>query len=79
MTIEDLKLQDLKKKNFLMLILYSISLLAAISYTLIHQLPFMETILYSIQLAALIAFFLIFQMALKKFYLFPLFTMPVIY
>jgi methyl-accepting chemotaxis protein len=79
MTIEDLKLQDLKKKNFLMLILYSISLMAAISYTFFNGNPWIETILYIAQLAALIAFFLIFHVALKKFHLFPLAAIPVIY
>jgi methyl-accepting chemotaxis protein len=79
MTIEDLKLEDLKKKNVLMLILYSASLLAAISYTVFNHNPLIETLLYSSQLAAMIIFFLIFHMALKKFHLFPLITIPVIY
>ncbi|RIW32296.1 hypothetical protein D3H55_13565 [Bacillus salacetis] len=79
MTIEDLKLQDLKKKNILMLILYSLSLLAAISYTLANKNPLIETILYSTQLAAMLAFFFIYHAALKKFHLFPLLTIPVIY
>ncbi|WP_409253144.1 methyl-accepting chemotaxis protein [Bacillus sp. SCS-153A] len=79
MTIEELKLQDLKRKNILMLILYSISLIAAISYTVLFKLPVIETILYIIQLAAMVVFFFVFQVALKKYHLFPLFTIPVIY
>lgn len=79
MTIEDLKLQDLRKKNILMLLLYSFSLIAAISYTLINKNPLIETILYSIQLASMITFFLIFHVALKKLHLFPLVAIPVVY
>jgi methyl-accepting chemotaxis protein len=79
MTIEQLKLQDFKKKNILMLILYSVSLLAAISYTLINQNPLIETILYSCQLGAMVVFFILFQIIFKKIHLFPFFTIPVIY
>ncbi|MGD6801033.1 methyl-accepting chemotaxis protein [Rossellomorea aquimaris] len=79
MTIDGLKLQDLKKKNLLMLLLYSASLLAAILYTIFNKNPLIETILYSAQLSAMIVFFLIFQIALKKYHLFPLFTLPVVY
>jgi methyl-accepting chemotaxis protein len=74
-----LKLQDFKKKNILMLILYSVSLLAAISYTLINQNPLIETILYSSQLGAMVVFFILFQIILRKIHLFPFFTIPVIY
>ena len=66
MTLEQLKLQDMKKKNNLMLILYSISLLAAISYTLINHNPLIETILYSSQLGSMVIFYIVFQVALKK-------------
>ncbi|WP_113929649.1 methyl-accepting chemotaxis protein [Bacillus sp. P14.5] len=79
MTIDGLKLQDLKKKNLLMLLLYSASLIAAILYTVFNKNPLIETILYSTQLGAMIVFFLIFHVSIKKYSLFPLFTLPVVY
>ncbi|MBT2679750.1 hypothetical protein J7E38_12115 [Bacillus sp. ISL-35] len=69
--IENLRRQDTRKKNVLMLSTYSVSLIATAAYTLIEKEPFIKTMVYVSELSFFILFFLIFQLWLKKEALFP--------
>ncbi len=69
--IENLRRQDTKKKNILMLSTYSVSLIATSAYTLIEKEPLIKTMVYVSELTFFILFFLIFQLWLKKEALFP--------
>lgn len=69
--IENLRRQDTRKKNVLMVSTYSVSIIATIAYTLIEKEPFMKTMVYVSEFAFFILFFLIFQLWLKKEALFP--------
>lgn len=69
--IQNLRKQDTKKKNILMLSTYSVSLVATSAYTIIEKEPFYKTMVYVSELSFFILFFLIFQLWLKKESLFP--------
>ncbi|MCM3573694.1 methyl-accepting chemotaxis protein [Mesobacillus subterraneus] len=69
--IQNLRRQDTKKKNVLMLSTYSVSLIATAAYTIIEKEIFLKTAVYVSELTFFVLFFLIFQLWLKKESLFP--------
>lgn len=77
--IEQLRKQDTRKKNTLMLGTYSVSLAAATAYTILGKEEFFKTAVYSSELLFFILSYLILQVWLKKESLFPYAAMAVIY
>ena len=77
--IENLRRQDTKKKNILMLSTYSVSVIATAVYTIIEKEPMVKTMVYVSELSFFILFFLIFQLWLKKESLFPYAAFAAIY
>lgn len=69
--IENLRKQDTKKKNILMLSTYSVSLIATSAYTILEKEPILKTMVYVSELSFFVLFFLLFQLWLKKESLFP--------
>jgi methyl-accepting chemotaxis protein len=69
--IDNLRRQDTKKKNILMLSTYSVSLVATSVYTIIEKEPILKTIVYVSELSFFLLFFLISHLWLKKESLFP--------
>ncbi|RSD26713.1 methyl-accepting chemotaxis protein [Mesobacillus subterraneus] len=69
--IENLRRQDTKKKNILMLSTYSVSLVATSAYTILEKEPFAKTMVYLSELSFFVLFFLLFQLWLKKESFFP--------
>lgn len=78
-SITQLRRQDMRKKNTLMLSTYSISLLATTVYTIIEKDPFLKTALYASELLFFVLGYVILQVLLKKESIFPYVALAVIY
>ncbi|UOQ92084.1 methyl-accepting chemotaxis protein [Halobacillus shinanisalinarum] len=77
--IHQLRTSDIRNKNTLMLISFSIALLSTAVYTFLNQDPFLKTTIYLSQLIFFVLFYLLFQIALKKENLFPYFSIIMIF
>ena len=64
--IENLRRQDTRKKNTLMLSTYSVSLLATTAYTIIEKEPFLKTMVYGSELLFFVLSYIILQVLFKK-------------
>ncbi len=80
MTITELMTKDIKKKNTLMLVTYSISLIAGLVFSLMKNSTLPTILNYSSQLVLLSVFFVLFQFIFKNRALFfPYFSIATIY
>ncbi|WP_423409299.1 methyl-accepting chemotaxis protein [Heyndrickxia sp. MSNUG] len=77
--IENLRRQDTRKKNTLMLSTYSVSLLATTAYTIIEKEPFFKTMVYGSELLFFVLSYIILQVLFKKESFFPYAALAVIY
>lgn len=77
--IDNLRRQDTRKKNTLMLSTYSVSLIATTAYTLMEGEPIFKTAIYASELLFFVLFYFIFQIWLKKESLFPYAALAAIY
>jgi methyl-accepting chemotaxis protein len=69
--ILNLRKQDTRKKNTLMLFTYSISLIAAAAYTIIGQEEMARTLLYISELSFFVLFYFLFQSWFKRESIYP--------
>lgn len=76
--IEKVKYEDLKKKNKLMLLTFGTSALLAFIYVLVTK-QFEQSPVYLTELILLILFYVLFHFIIKKEYLFPYFSVVMIY
>ena len=77
--IENLRRQDTRKKNTLMLSTYSVSLLATTAYTIIEKEPIFKTMIYISEFSFFVLFFFVFQLWLKKESFYPFAALTAIY
>ncbi|OAT80151.1 hypothetical protein A6P54_15685 [Bacillus sp. MKU004] len=79
MTPEQMKISDTKRKNALLLITYSVSLLAGLIYAILNDSGIIATSVFASQLILLIVYFIILQLILKKPEMYVYFSIPTIY
>ncbi|MHA7136429.1 methyl-accepting chemotaxis protein [Rossellomorea arthrocnemi] len=79
MTPKQLKEIDSKRKNLLLLITYSISLIAALTYSIINESGIITVIVFASQILFLSAYFIVLQLMLKKPHFFVYFSIPTVY
>lgn len=77
--IENLRKQDTRKKNTLLLSTYSVSLLATTIYTIMEKEPIYKIMTYVSELSFFILLYLIFQLWLKKETFYPFAALAAVY
>ncbi|WP_299741608.1 methyl-accepting chemotaxis protein [Rossellomorea sp. y25] len=79
MTPEQLKEIDSKRKNLLFLITYSISLVAALTYSIINESGIIAVTVFASQILFLTGYFIVLQVILKKPHSYVYFSIPTVY
>ncbi|MGR3762766.1 methyl-accepting chemotaxis protein [Rossellomorea sp. NS-SX7] len=79
MTPEEMKISDTKRKNLLLLITYSVSLLSGLAYSILNQSGIIPTSVFASQLILLVVYFIVLQVMMKKPQLYVYFSIPTIY
>jgi methyl-accepting chemotaxis protein len=79
MTPEQLKEIDSKRKNLLLLITYSISLVAALTYSIINESGIIAVTVFASQIIFLTGYFVVLQVILKKPHSYVYFSIPTVY
>jgi methyl-accepting chemotaxis protein len=79
LTIHDLVHQDIKKKNTLMLVSFSLSLFSALAFTILTHSGIPTIMIYASQILCLFGFYIVFQLVLKKAELFAYFVVVTTY
>jgi methyl-accepting chemotaxis protein len=78
-TPEQMKISDTKRKNVLLLITYSVSLLAGLAYSILNESGIIPTSVFASQLILLVVYFTVLQLMMKKPQLYVYFSIPTIY
>ncbi|MEL3973546.1 methyl-accepting chemotaxis protein [Rossellomorea oryzaecorticis] len=79
MTPEQMKITDTKRKNILLLITYSVSLLSGLIFSIMNQSGIIPTTVFASQLILLVVYFIVLQLMMKKPQLYVYFSIPTIY
>ncbi|MCA1055948.1 methyl-accepting chemotaxis protein [Rossellomorea aquimaris] len=79
MTPEEMKITDTKRKNLLLLITYSVSLIAGLGYSIMNQSGIIPISVFASQLLLLLIYFIVLQLVMKKPELYVHFSIPTIY
>ncbi|MGA4722179.1 methyl-accepting chemotaxis protein [Fictibacillus nanhaiensis] len=77
-SIEQLKLSDIKKKNILLFVTFTISILAAAGKTIVYA-DYSRTVFYGSEILAFSALFLSITFIFKRYHLFPVLSIFLIY
>ncbi|MCA1064108.1 methyl-accepting chemotaxis protein [Rossellomorea sp. AcN35-11] len=79
MTPEQLKEIDSKRKNLLLLVTYSISLIAALVYSIMNESGSIAVTVFASQIILLSGYFVVLQLILKKPHSFVYYSIPTVY
>ncbi|MET3727044.1 methyl-accepting chemotaxis protein [Fictibacillus halophilus] len=77
-SVEQLKLSDIKKKNILLFVTFTISILAAAGKTIVYE-DYSRTVFYGSEILAFAALFVSITFIFKRYHLFPLSSILLIY
>ncbi|WP_137791830.1 methyl-accepting chemotaxis protein [Bacillus sp. E(2018)] len=77
-SVEQLKLNDIKKKNILLFVTFTISILAAAGKTIMYA-DYSRTVFYGTEILAFSALFVLITYSFKRYHLFPLLSILLIY
>lgn len=77
-SVEQLKLNDIKKKNLLLFVTFMISILAAAGKTIMYT-DYSKTIFYGLEIIAFSTLFVLITYIFKRYHLFPLLSILLIY
>src|SRR5690554_6748110 len=69
--IVELRREDIRKKNLLMFVTFSVAVISTGAYTVLHHDPFGKTLIYIFEYLLFAIFFGLFQITLKKEKIFP--------